>query len=113
MSSQTLLPKVEPARVERRADLRHFVDAKARCRLIGGAKRWTGRIRDVSSLGAGLLLTEEVKTGSLLEIDLENKKGNWIGAVRARVVHAEPMGEQWLVGCAFISELDDAELRFF
>jgi len=60
------------------------------------------------------LLPEKIPAGKFLDIDLENQSGNWSGALRARVIHAEKVGDgNWLVGCAFILELDDAELRFF
>lgn len=109
-------PERRCANEERRGDLRRFVDARARCRPLtdDDAPTWTGRIRDISSLGLGLVLPEEVRPGLLLDIDLENKSGNWLGAVRGRVVHTLRLADgSWLAGCAFVSELDNAELRCF
>jgi PilZ domain len=106
-----------PASDDRRAGVRHLVNARATCRpLTDAAERpvWKGQVRDIANLGIGLLLTAHLKPGTLLDIDLANQQGNWIGAMRARVVHVEKLEEGfWLVGCAFVTELDDAELRMF
>ncbi|MFO0966421.1 MAG: PilZ domain-containing protein [Gemmataceae bacterium] len=114
----TLISAPEPrcANAERRGDPRHFVDAAVSCRPVGdnAAPNLTGRVRDVSTLGIGLVLPEPIEPGVLLDIDLINNRGNWVGAVRGRVVHNLRTSDGvWIIGCAFVSELDDAELRFF
>lgn len=101
---------------ERRGDMRHYVRARATCRIFaeGATQTWKGLVRDISTLGIGLVLPLSFPAGTLLEIDLENNSGNWVGAMRARVIHTE-QGSQggWVIGCAFIMELSDAEMRLF
>lgn len=101
---------------DRRGAPRQRVKARARIRDSWDSETpfWDAAIRDVSTLGMGLLLPAKLEAGQVIDIDLENAAGNWAGSMRARVVHVEETtNDHWLIGCAFISELDEPELRFF
>jgi hypothetical protein len=98
---------------DRRATARHPATSRASCRLLGGCESWPARVRDVSTLGAGLLLPRPVGMGTLLQIDFEGTTIDIARTVLGRVVHVTAEGTDWLTGCAFVSELDDATLRLF
>lgn len=101
---------------ERRAAVRVPVEAQALCRRHSEehAEPWCAGIRDVSSIGVGLVLPVSLDVGTLLQVELSNKNGAKIRSMLARVVHSEKENEtecSWLVGCAFLSELDEGQLR--
>jgi hypothetical protein len=101
---------------ERRAVVRFRSSLEAPCRpvsddAVGG---WLAEVRDVSALGVGLALRQPVQPGSLLEIDLACATHGQMRPVPARVVHLvpDPCGA-WMIGCAFVRELDAGTLRDF
>jgi hypothetical protein len=71
-------------------------------------------IRDVSALGIGLVFPTPVEPGTLLEVDLSGATGGGVRGVLARVVHLlAEAPDTWVVGCAFVRELDADALRAF
>ena len=101
---------------ERRASVRHPAALTSLCRAIGGpiGIRWLARVRDLSTLGIGLVAPQRLQPGTLLEIDLKAPSGSQVRTPLARVVHAEEEGNgTWAIGCAFAAELSPAELRLF
>ncbi len=105
-----------PPDQDRRAAVRHPARRGALCHPVAAeaAPAWQARVRDVSSLGVGLVLERWVEPCTLLEIDLPRADGGVLRTVLGRVVYVEAeTAGAWVVGCAFISELDDAELRLF
>jgi|SRR6516165_5243517 len=101
---------------ERRASLRHRTGLRVPCRLVDdpAGQSWQARVRDLSTLGIGLLLPHEVQLAALLEIELVRAKGTLVRTVLARVIHVEEDGARsWIVGCAFVGELTDAEMSLF
>jgi hypothetical protein len=75
---------------------------------------WQARVRDLSTLGIGLLVSHPVELAALLEVELVRGNGTLVRTVLARVIHVEEDGpHSWIVGCAFVSELTDAELSLF
>jgi hypothetical protein len=76
--------------------------------------RVTGKIRNVSREGVGLLLDQELEPGTVLKVELAGADEAVMTVVLACVVYASPVKRgQWLHGCAFVSELSDAELQHF
>jgi hypothetical protein len=101
---------------ERRASVRHPAALMSLCRAVGGAigVRWPARVRDLSTLGIGLVASQRLRPSTLLEIDLETPSGRQVRAPLARVVHVEGEGDgTWVVGCAFTAELSNADLQIF
>ena len=101
---------------ERRATVRYPVSLDASCQAPPGTKNacWRARVREISALGIGLVFQHPLEPSTLLEIDLETAGRSVVRTVLARVVHVEPDPEGgWLVGCAFITELNDAQLQPF
>lgn len=111
MSEQAASPALDLAPwvpgTERRALVRLAAALRATYRLLGSDVAGRAEVRNLSALGAGLLLPSAVGASALLQLDVERLKR----LLFARVVHVEePDG---LVGCAFVRELDDAVLRLF
>lgn len=100
---------------ERRAAVRYRVTLTASYQPADNpSDSRQARIRDISVLGVGLLLSRQLEMGTLLEIELRRANGCPVRTVLARVVHVEAEEHgAWLVGCAFTTELTDAELRLF
>jgi hypothetical protein len=105
-----------PANEERRATVRYRSGLHVPCRLADdpAAGAWKARVRDLSTLGVGLVLQHKRELADLLEIELVKANGVLVRTVLARVIHVEEDGPRsWLVGCAFVSELTDAEMHLF
>jgi len=101
---------------ERRATVRHRSALRVSCRLADdpAAEPWKARVRDLSTLGIGLLLPHRRELAELLEIELVKASGALVRTVLARIIHVEEDGPRsWFIGCAFVSELTDEELRLF
>jgi hypothetical protein len=102
---------------ERRASPRHPANVRVLCRMVTGGvapPMWTAQVRELSTYGIGLVLPQSPGLGQLLGIELTRKNGTFVRTVLARVVHQERESRQsFIVGCAFIKELEDEHLRFF
>lgn len=103
--------------MERRAWVRYGSDLDAVCRGAGAMKDagWTAKVKDISMGGVGLLMRHRFRPGTPLLVEMKNKSGSLCRVVPARVVHAKPVragGEAcWHVGCAFVSNLSDEEVK--
>jgi hypothetical protein len=99
---------------ERRATGRYGTRLEVGYRLLGTDIRQTARVRDAATLGVRLFVTNRLHVGQRLAIDFNSATGGRVRAVLGRVIHVaaeQPAG--WLVGCGFIGELTDPELRQF
>lgn len=71
-----------------------------------------GRIKNVSSDGIGMILTEKVSAGLLLAVTLANPSRGFAKTMMVRVVHVTPQpGGTYLVGGTFETPLTYEELR--
>lgn len=105
-----------PTSNERRSSPRYPAPLRVRCVALKGEDKitWTAQVRDLSTLGIGLLLPERPELTALLEIELVNRNGVLVRPLLARVVYIEEeSGGVWHVGCAYVTELNDEELRDF
>jgi hypothetical protein len=101
---------------ERRASVRYPASVQAFCRPLAdmASPNYPAQVRDLSTLGIGLAVVRPLEPGALLEVGLSVPGGEVVKTVLARVVHCEAeTGDSWLVGCAFVSELDDEALQLF
>jgi hypothetical protein len=73
--------------------------------------KWAGVIENVSIGGIGLVLTRRFETGTGLAIELPGSDGNEPYVVLARVIHVANRNGAWLLGCKFVSELSEEEVR--
>jgi c-di-GMP-binding flagellar brake protein YcgR len=74
----------------------------------------SARILDVSSGGVKLVVGRAFEQGDLLTLELPAPAGGPAVSVLACVVHAQREGdEEWVLGCRFSAELNDADLAAF
>lgn len=73
------------------------------------------RIRDISIFGIGLVVEQSLEMSGLLELELRSPRQEVVRTLLARVVHVEPVtgGGTWIVGCAFVEELSEEDMRPF
>lgn len=70
------------------------------------------RLLNVSPNGAGLRVTEALDPGLLLSLEFENEAGKKVLSILGCVVYtAEQSDAAWYIGCTFIRELYDEDLR--
>src|SRR5579871_5935894 len=89
---------------ERRACLRYRAALRIAFRVVDDPADRAGsaRVRDLSSLGIGLLLSRPVATQALIEIELRSAKSLLVRPMLARAVFVEQeSSDTWLAGCTF------------
>jgi len=109
-------PTVRPNHAERRAWVRHACRIRISGRLLGDEKAacWEASIRDVSKAGLHLVSNRKFEKGTILVVKLQDKDETWSREVYVRVVRAGTRrGGQWLMGCTFVRQLRDVEIRGF
>jgi len=101
---------IDCAGVEKRAEPRYRRPPLVRVRRVTvpqSAFRLSS-LRDVSTRGISLVLTNSVPAETMLEIELH---GRSIVKRFARVVHSTKHEAGWLVGCSINESLSEAELE--
>jgi hypothetical protein len=99
---------------ERRAVVRYRAALAVPFQAVGKPPLKEARVRDLSIFGIGLRTDESVELSALLEIELRSPRQSTVRTVFARVVHVEPItAGGWLVGCAFVEELSENDMRLF
>ena len=109
------LPDKEP-NCECRVYERHASGLASRCQPASAFGKedlkWSGTIDNVSIGGLGLRLERRFEKGTGLAIELPNKFNDGSYVVLAKVVHvARQSDNSYLLGCKFVSELSDDEVR--
>lgn len=103
-----------PAQTEadRRGARRFGCEVQTTCQPPSAWARdpWPAVIRDISTGGISLRLGRRFERGSGLAIELPTEDGGTT-TVLARISHVEQGEGAWLLGCTFISELSDEEVR--
>lgn len=100
----------QPSRANPRAEQ---VSGRASYRPVDqrGARR-PATIHNISSGGVALKLSDEFEPGTLLDLELTDREGKTRVTMVACIVYKTDVDdEQWLVGCNFVRELDDDDLR--
>ncbi|HZV05440.1 MAG TPA: PilZ domain-containing protein [Gemmataceae bacterium] len=69
------------------------------------------RILNIAVGGMALLVQEPVAVGDLLSTELHDAKGTPVVTILACVVHTQTAPEGQVVGCSFIRELTDADIK--
>lgn len=99
---------------DRRASLRQISNWEGRCESLNvrtDQSWWFAQVRDLSASGIGLLVRRRYEPGTLLLIEVTSPDHHLMRSLKARVVHATPDGNNWLLGCTFINLLDDAAVQ--
>jgi hypothetical protein len=86
---------------------------RALCQSVGAGDQppSEAEVLNISASGIGLLVGTATATGTLLSLELLGPHGGQASKVLACVVHAAPRADQWAIGCNFIRELTEQELR--
>jgi hypothetical protein len=102
---------------DRRVSCRHESKLRVLCSLVtndADSPIWTNQVRDLSAFGIGLILPKVPGLGQLLHVELARKNGTPVRTVLARVVHKSRVSSKSCdVGCAFMKELKEEQLRLF
>ncbi len=104
------------AEEDRRVRSRHNVELRTTVTpAAGDAEAPTpARILDVSSSGVKMAVGRSFEEGDLLTLELPSSANGGAVSVLACVVHARQEGEaEWILGCRFSAELNDADLEAF
>ncbi|MBY0525268.1 MAG: PilZ domain-containing protein [Gemmataceae bacterium] len=69
-------------------------------------------VRDISVGGIGIVFDRRVDLGTLVAIEVLNKRQNFWHLKLLRVVHVTPQGaESWIIGSAFLKQFTDDEFQ--
>jgi hypothetical protein len=109
------IPKAQAPRGDQRRWAR-FVPTTGRAVVrpfgVGPGSPAAARILNLSAGGVGLAFHTRVEPGTLLDLELIGGPGHHGLSILASVVYLAPRDEgDWLLGCTFIRELPEAELR--
>jgi hypothetical protein len=120
MSRPNLSNRPQPPSAARAGELRVrrriACDAPASCQPVAARSSqdpgWTGKVRDVSSQGVGLILSRRFEPGTCLVIELPAPAPRAPETLFAQVEHATALAPvSWLIGCSFATELSEDELQ--
>ena len=104
------------AEEDRRLRSRHSVCLETKVTPADGPadSSLSARILDVSSGGVKLAVSRPFEQGNLLTVELPPSTGAPSVSILACVVHSQPEGDaEWVLGCRFSAELNDADLAAF
>src|SRR5262249_14287661 len=74
-------------------------------------ERRDARVMNISANGIGLVLDRPVENGTLLNLDLRSPTTHSTRTILACVVHVTSSPGEWNVGCNFIRELSESDLK--
>ncbi len=77
-----------------------------------GDVSWSARVHDISAGGLSLVLARRFERGTGLAIEIPETADRPADTLLVKVVHATRLPDnQWLLGCAFVSQLSDEEVQ--
>jgi hypothetical protein len=95
---------------------RHLCGLQTSCQPIAARADkdclWPAEVRDISVHGMGLVLRRRFERGTGLAVEIPGPDGQPADTLLAKVVHISARKDGgWLLGCNFVSELSQDELR--
>jgi hypothetical protein len=101
-----------PAKPENRAWKRFNCKVKASCQSVDDPekKTWPAEVVNISAGGIGLQVAHNVEMGTLLNLQLEGASGQ-TRTLLACVVHVIASNSERILGCNFIHELSEDDLK--
>jgi hypothetical protein len=116
MSEQLAPSRDQPANdeLDRRVRVRHAQKLKTYAQRGQGDLDqvwWMGSVRDISGNGIGIVLQQRFEPDTYLTLELENAARTFSHTIHVRVIRATPCPGGWLLGCAFATDMSDAEVR--
>ena len=101
---------------DQRYHTRHPCDIRATLHPVSDPEQASqeAKVLNLSLNGIGLLTDGPVPVGTLLSIELAPANEARTRTILSCVVHATARGEgEWALGCNFITELSEVDLRYF
>lgn len=105
--------RARPTPPDARSWSRFPCEAKAVYQCVGDrdSSPRSGRVLNISTAGMALLTGEEIAIGELLSTQLHDATDKTIVTILACVVHVQRTEEGRVLGCNFIRELTDTDLK--
>jgi hypothetical protein len=105
--------RARPSEPDPRGWERFPCDSKAFYQRVNGpaGPNQAARILNIAVGGMALLVQEPIAVGDLLSAELHDAKGQPVVTILACVVHTQAAPEGQIVGCSFIRELTDADIK--
>jgi hypothetical protein len=105
--------RTRPSEPDPRGWERFPCDSKAFYQRVNGpaGPNRAARILNIAVGGMALLVQEPIAVGDLLSTDLYDGKGHPVVTILACVVHTQDAPEGQILGCSFIRELTDADIK--
>jgi hypothetical protein len=73
---------------------------------------WAAEVRDLSAGGVGLVLRRRFEVGTALFVHFGSVDPSAVQVLLVKVMHTTCLSDgAWLLGCAFVTELANDELR--
>lgn len=101
---------------DRRFHVRHVCDLLATCRAAKGENHADvlAAVTNISRGGIGLLTDRSFERGAVLAVELPMATDEPVCKLLACVLHASERSDGlWSLGCAFVTELEEADLQSF
>jgi hypothetical protein len=98
---------------DRRSVERYICRRQSKVRVLAksGVPGFTASIRDISTLGIGLIMERPCEPGTLLALQLRSRGSRFSSVLAATVKHATRLPEgHWLWGCSLSRGLTDDEV---
>src|SRR5208337_4158101 len=99
---------------DHRAWVRFASGTEATCRVFQDtdAQPWVATVLDISASGVRLQTQKSISVGTILSLDWRLVSGESAFTILASVVRASTAtGKEWMLGCNFIRELSEKEMR--
>jgi hypothetical protein len=116
MSEQASVLEAKPALqtvgFERRVTVRYQCSAEASCSSLAPIERLSGRVRDISKEGIGLVLGTSLRVGIDLIIELKTRTQGIGLTLMARVMHSTFEAEgNWIIGAKFLTTPTEEQIQ--
>lgn len=101
-------------RDEQRHRTRHSCELQASYQLVAEEKEesYPAQVLNLSTMGVGLSVTQPIDAGKLLNVELHSPGGEEVRSLLCCAVHVtRQANSEWILGCNFIAELEESELR--
>ena len=112
-SSAPTTPPIPEEPHERRGWVRHPCELKGQCHpvtALDANHRWPIETWDVSAGGVAVALCRRFEPGTLLALTLTGAGDETVSMPLVRVRRVTQMDQHWLLGCAWVDELEKADL---
>jgi hypothetical protein len=102
----------QTAESERRVSVRYQCSTEASCSSLAPFERLSGRVRDISTDGIGLVLGTSLRVGIDLVIELKTRTPGIGLTLMARVAHSTFEADgTWIIGAQFLTTPTEEQIE--